>query len=260
MADYISLKDYAKHLDIEKGDIILVSSDAKKLMWDAVMHKADTDLNQLIDSFIEAVGPEGTVIFPTYNWDFCKGVTFDYYKTPCTTGSLGTVALKRDDFKRTKHALYSLAVWGKYQDELVAMDNTDSFSHNSPFEFFYQHNVKNYQIDVTLFQSLTFTHYVEESSGVVNYRFIKHFTADYVDENGEKSTRTYSMLVRRLDNNLVGTIDPIEPDLIEAGAAKHYSINSSDIRLVKLGDAYPVMMKDIMENKSRKLCTYDGQN
>ena len=34
----------------------------------------------LIDVLLEAVGPTGTIVFPTYNWDFCRGKGFDIKK------------------------------------------------------------------------------------------------------------------------------------------------------------------------------------
>ena len=255
MAEYISLRDYAKHLPIEKGDVVFISSDAKLMMLEAMRNKQKLDLNEFIDGVIEAVGEEGTILFPTYNWDFCKGVTFDYKNTECLTGSLGTVALGRDDFRRTRHPIYSFAVWGKYQDELFAMDNKDSFGVDSPFEFLRAHNAKNIIIDVTLQHCFTFTHYAEEQSGLVDYRYVKDFTADYIDAAGVTTRRTYSMFVRYLDREVIVTIDPILPDFLEAGVATKYTINSSDIIMVRMGDAYPILLDDIANNHSGKICT-----
>lgn len=87
--EYVGLEEYASRMDINSDDIVFISSDSKKMMWDAVSRKQPADLNLFIDGIIQAVGIEGTVIFPTYNWDFCNGITFDYYNTPSKTGSLG---------------------------------------------------------------------------------------------------------------------------------------------------------------------------
>lgn len=256
---YVTLKNYAKYMGIHSGDKIFISSDGRKLMWDAIMNKADSDLNQFIDGLVEAVGEEGTVIFPTYNWGFCEGRTFDYRTTPCMTGTLGTLALKRDDFVRTRHPIYSFAVYGKYQHKFFSMDNVDSFGLDSPFAFFKEHNVKNYIIDVSLEHCFTFVHFVEEQSGVVKYRYVKDFTAGYIDEQGEKSTRTYSMFVRKLDMGVNTTINPIEADFFKEKVERIVKINSSEIKEIFMGDAYDILLKDITENKSRKLCTFKGQ-
>ena len=85
MSDYIKLKDLAKHLHINRGDNIFVTSDVKQLLYSLVSEGDDTDLNILIDGIIDIIGEEGTLVFPTFNWDFCKGVPFDIKKTPCKT-------------------------------------------------------------------------------------------------------------------------------------------------------------------------------
>lgn len=256
---YVELKDYAEKMGVQEGDTIFISSDARKMMWDAVLNKRDQDLNKFIDGLIEAVGRDGTIIFPTYNWDFCSGKTFDYKSTPCMTGVLGTLALDRKEFRRTRHPIYSFAVYGKYQTDLVEMKNTDSFGLDSPFAFFREHNVKNYIIDVSLKHCLTFVHFAEEQSGVVKHRFVKNFTAGYIDEDGAETRRTYSMFVRDLDLDVNTTIDPIEPDFINANVEKVIRINSSEIKELHMGEAYDILLKDIVQNRSRKLCTYKGQ-
>ncbi|MDR1803346.1 MAG: AAC(3) family N-acetyltransferase, partial [Treponema sp.] len=111
-----------------------------------------------------------------------------YHKTPSMTGSLSRVALKRKDFIRSRHPMYSFAVWGKYQDFLYLLDNTDSFGDNSPFNFLYKNLGKNLIMDVDYQHCFTFLHYVEEAVGVV-YRYIKHFSAIYIDEQSRSEEK-----------------------------------------------------------------------
>lgn len=260
MGKYIRLEEYPKHMGIQKGDTVFISSDAKVMLWDAKENKEKMDLEIFICGLKDAVGDQGTVIFPTYNWDFCSGKTFDYKKTPCKTGALGILALKRHDFRRTRHPIYSFAVWGRYQEYLCSLENGDSFGMDSPFAFFKEHNVKNYIIDVSLQHSFTYVHFVEQQSGLVKYRYRKDFHADYIDENSCKEPRVYSMFVRNLDMDVRVTIDPIYEDFLAAGAAEApFQINHSKISLIYLGQAYDVILEDIKENRSGKICTYAGQ-
>lgn len=260
MSDFIFLSDYPEYMEIKTGDIIFISSDARKMMWDAVSNGQKADLNDFIDALLAAVGDSGTVIFPTYNWDFCSGFTFDIINSPCQTGSLGSVALKRGDFRRTKHPIYSFAVKGSMADELLAMNNRDAFGEDSPFAYFRNNSVINYIIDVTLQHCFTFAHYVEEQSAMVSYRYIKNFTAGYIDKDGCYSNQTYSMYVRDLEFDVVTTIDPIEEDFIREGIENVFSVNSSNIKKINLNGAYDLIMKDIIENRSRKICKYKGQD
>lgn len=135
----------------------------------------------------------------------------------------------------------------------------DSFGLDSPFAFFRDHNVKNYIIDVSLQHCFTFAHFVEEHSGIVKYRYIKEFTADYIDSFCNKKRKMYSMYVRDLALDVQTSIDPIEDDFRRTGVEREFKVNNSEIKLIRLGDAYDIIMKDIQDNKSRKLCSYMGQ-
>ncbi|HCM92610.1 MAG TPA: hypothetical protein DIS78_08615, partial [Lachnospiraceae bacterium] len=73
MKEYIMLKDLAGHLHLNKGDNVYVTSDVKQLLYDCIQHEDDTDLNILIDGIIDIIGPDATLVFPTFNWAFCKG-------------------------------------------------------------------------------------------------------------------------------------------------------------------------------------------
>ncbi len=257
--DYIKLKDYPDYLDIKKDSIVLINSDARKMIWDAVSNRSDRDLNIFIDSIIEKIGDKGTLIFPTYNWDFCKGIAFDINETQCRTGALGQLALKRSDFRRTKHPIYSFAVCGYYRDYLCSLENTDSFGKDSPFAFFRDKGCWNYIIDVSLKNCFTYVHYVEQSSELVTYRYIKQFNAPYSDGEKSYTSKNYSMFVRDLSLDVRNTIDPLEGDLLQAGAEEIVNINSSSIKIVDLKLAYDVIYNDIKYNSSKKICTYKGQ-
>lgn len=259
MDEYIKLKETAKQWGLQKGDRIMISSDVKQLLYDCVSHEDDTDMNVLLDAVIEQIGPEGTILIPTFNWDFCKGKTFDYCRTPCKTGSIGKTALKRADFRRTKHPIYSFAVWGADQEQICSVDHKSSFGADSPFAYCREKNVRNYFIDVECQHSFTFVHYVEEQEGI-SYRYLKDFTAGYIDENGVEATRTYSMNVRDLDRDIFVTIYPFEEEFKAAGASRRFVINGIDYKVVEMGKVYPIIANDVRNNRSRKICEYTGQN
>ena len=260
MENYIPLKELASHLRLNKGDNVFVTSDVKQLLYDLIQNGDETDLNILIDGMIEEIGPEGTLVFPTFNWAFCKGEPYDHFRTPCKTGSLGKLALQRPEFKRTKHPIYSFAVWGKGQEEMCAMENKSSFGIDSPFTYLLKHHFRNLFIDKDLQHSFVFVHYVEETVGPVPYRYLKDFTADYTDDKGHTDRRTYSMNVRDLDLDVENVIDAYEPEFEEAGAMQRFFVNGLEYKIIELQGAFPIIAEDVRHNRSRKLCTYKGQD
>ena len=260
MDKYIPIRELASHFRLNKGDNVFVTSDVKALLYDCIQHNDETDIQIIIDGIIDIIGPEGTLVFPTFNWAFCKGEAYNHYKTPCKTGSLGKEALKRDDFRRTKHPIYSFAVWGKGQEEMCALENRSSFGIDSPFTYMLEHNFKNLFIDKDLQHSFVFVHYVEETVGPVSYRYLKDFTAEYTDEFNHTKTATYSMNVRDLDLDVENVIYAYEPEFIEKGVMQRFYINDLEYKIVELKGAFPIIAEDVRHNRSRRLCTYIGQD
>ncbi|MCR4867531.1 MAG: AAC(3) family N-acetyltransferase [Lachnospiraceae bacterium] len=259
MEDYIKIRELAKHLHIHRGQNLFVTSDVKDLVY-MMMEKGDeTDLNILIDGMIDIIGEEGSLVFPTFNWSFCKGIPYDHYKTPCKTGTLGKLALKRPDFDRTEHPIYSFAVWGKCREDMINIRNKSSFGADSPFTYMMEHDFDNLFIDKDLQHSFVFVHYVEEQNGPVPYRYLKDFTADYTDRNGICEKRTYSMNVRDLDMDVENRIYPYEPEFIEKGIMERFFVNGLEFKMIDLKRSYDIIADDVRNNKSRKLCSYIGQ-
>ena len=139
MKDFNSKKfeEILNSLNIKTGDNLLVNSDILKIL---VKHRETISPDQIINVLKKKISEKGNLIFPTYNWDFCKGYTFDYINTPSTTGSLSKIALSRNDFIRTKNPIYSFTVYGKYSKYLANLKHQSCFGEDSPFAFLYQKN------------------------------------------------------------------------------------------------------------------------
>lgn len=257
--NYIKLTSIPKYLNLEKGDRVFICSAVKELTKVCRENGDESDLNVLIDAFIDAVGENGTIILPTYNWDWCKGITFDYKNTPSQVGELSTIALGRPDFKRTRHPIYSFAVWGKEQEYLCKLDNRSAFAADSPFAYFLEKSVKNVIINVEFKTSFTFVHFVEEQlRESVPYRYMKNFRADYIDEYGKKSKQVYSMLVGSDWWEVIEEVDLFEEEFLEKGAQNIYNINGLKFSVIDIAKTYPIIEKDILYNGSRKVCSIKG--
>ena len=100
-------KSFLNGLNIQNGDLLEIASDLLSFLLYCRNKKLKFDANKLIDEIKHLVGNEGTVMIRTFSWDFCNKHIFDYSNTLSQTDSLGNYALKREDFKRTKHHVYS---------------------------------------------------------------------------------------------------------------------------------------------------------
>lgn len=250
--EYISYKNIINKLDINEGDTLLIGSDIVQLIMKSAKNGEKFDADCFIGSIQKKIGHEGTILIPTYSWDFCEGKVFDYNKSKARTGALANKALKREDFVRTKHPIYSFAVWGKDQIKLYNMNNKESFGKDSPFEYLYKQKAKMLMIDVDYQNSFTFVHYVEKSEKA-DYRYDKNFISMYVDENGEQTQKEYSMHVRDLDKEVITRINPIGEKIKQKKASIHKLINGIEFVLVDLNESYEIIKYDIKNNEGRNL-------
>ncbi len=145
-------------MDLKKEDFLLFTGNLMQLL-----QGIDGDNRKKLDFLLDCIKNNvDTLAIHTFNWDFCRGMAYDILKSKSQTGALGNIALKRSDFRRTKHPIYSFAVVEKFQNELVALQNKGAFDSNSPFNFMYKNNAKMIIVNLSLQDSFTFVHYVEE--------------------------------------------------------------------------------------------------
>ena len=195
------MNEYEKivsQFNLQKGDSIWLSSELIKLALILKKKQIKFDGNELISAFQNSVGEEGTILIPTFSFDFSNKKYYDILHTKGTTGALGNLALHRDDFKRTKHPMHSFMVWGKDKRLLTSMDNKNSFGLDSPFGYCIGNHVKQVILGTDYVHAVTFIHYAEATCNVP-YRFAKSFTGEYVTENGEAEIRTYDYVARKLE-------------------------------------------------------------
>lgn len=244
-------------LGIKKGDRILIASDTIRLWSECRKLKKGFQLNTVLHALMDLVTPEGTLLLPTYNWDFCQGIAFDSKKTKSKSGSLGDIALREEGFSRTRHPVYSFAVWGRDRDYLCSLDNRSAFGPDSPFHYLHEQNATNLVIGVIFNQCFTFAHYVEETRGVP-YRYLKPFTGRYIDENGQERTEIYSMYVRNLDMDVVNVPD-IDPFIDENLVEKKIERFGTYFKVLHFANAFEAFTNDIITNKGRNFVSYVGQ-
>ena len=194
--------DFLAELDIQEGDILDIVSDSASFREFLMKRGERFSPDKLLNALQNKVGETGTLLIRTFNWDFCRGVPFNYKKTPGKVGILGNAALRRKDFRRTRHPIYSWAVWGKDQEYLCELNNRKSFGVGTPWDYFEKGKAKIVRLGNAQVDGFTFLHHIEQELEVP-YRFEKTFSGTYIDEQGNIDLREYSMFVRYLDRKII---------------------------------------------------------
>jgi len=255
------IRNLINKIEIKKKDFVFLVSDITRLMFYFKKKNINFNIDFFLETILEVIGPEGTLVLPTYNWDFCKGIKFDYNKTQSVTGVLGKVALKRDDFIRTTNPIYSFAVAGKEKDKLYNLKHSSCFGKDSPFSFFHYKNVKYLSIGVDYkFLGFTPVHYVEEKVGV-SYRYFKNFKGKYIDKNGNEKDVNYKFYVKDLSKvSMTGIKSETDDQLISIGAMKKYYFCEENFMSIYLGPALDHLIKDTINNNEKNRLIFPIKN
>lgn len=114
--DFENIKANLQELGIVSGDRVLVHSSCKSI------GPIEGGANTFIEALKEVVGKEGTLLFPTFTYDYVNknNPVFDVNNTVSHCGIITEIFRKMTDVKRSVHPTHSVAVWGKDRDWFVA--------------------------------------------------------------------------------------------------------------------------------------------
>jgi aminoglycoside 3-N-acetyltransferase len=192
---------------LREGDTVLIHSDVRRTLRACLKRGLHVGPGDLLASFLEAVGPSGTLLLPLFNFDFTEGVRFDIRHTPSRMGALTEAGRQRPEAVRTGHPIYSFAAIGARARHFAGVDNFSGYGADSPFALLRELDGKIAVLDLADQSSMTFYHHVEEMLDVP-YRYHKQFTGQYTDAGGETSTKTYGLFVRNIEQGVLTHVNP----------------------------------------------------
>lgn len=238
MIGHAELMAGLKATGLQAGDIVLVHSAYKSFGG------VEGGPQMVIDVLLELLTPQGTLIMPTFNFDFNKGQPWDVRTTPSQMGVITELVRNDPRAKRVFHPIYSFAIIGKYADELTRERYKSSYERKSVFGKLRDLDGKIMIIGLEYNNSLTFVHHVEEMEGV-NYRYMKAFTGQVTDQDGITTTDTFYMLVRDLDQGVLTQVNPMGALLEKRGVVNRYKIGDAEVKIMKANEAYPVIAAEM---------------
>jgi len=231
MLTFDNLTTEFRAIGVQTGDTLLVHSSYKS--FGGVEGGPQT----VIDALLHVLGDEGTLIMPTFNFDFCKGKPWDVRSTPSHMGAITNMVREHPDAKRIFHPIYSFAILGKHAEFLAKDRYKGSYERNSLFGKLRDLDGKIMIVGLSYTNSMTFFHHIEEMEGV-DYRYMKEFTGMVTDEDGNTYEDTFTMLVRDLDKGVITEVDPMGALMEEAGVVTVRQIGAAAVKLMKANEVY----------------------
>jgi aminoglycoside 3-N-acetyltransferase len=195
---------------VRAGDVLLLHSSLRRVARSVMRAggSADCVADIVLDSVLEALGPEGTLLLPLFNFDFTTGTPFDIRTTPSQMGALTEAARLRPGAVRTGHPIYSFAVLGAQAQRFAGVENDSGYGPDSPFAILHHMGGKIGVLDLPDQHSMTFYHYVEEARSVP-WRYHKRFEGDWIGFDGARSRRSFGLFVRDLEQRALTYVDPM---------------------------------------------------
>lgn len=238
---------------LSRGDTVLIHTSLRRTLSRLSDQGYVIGPENVLDSFLEALGPDGTLLLPLFNFDFTKGVPFDMRNTPSQMGALTEAGRLHPDAVRTGHPIYSFAVIGKHANHFEGVDNFSGYGSNSPFMLLRELDGKIAVLDLPDQHSMTFYHHIEEMHEVP-YRFHKEFTGKYIDWDGSKSQRTYGLFVRDLEKGVLTHVNPMGELLWENGLYTGFRPKEeTGLRIISAREMFSFVSKCIKRNKAKGL-------
>jgi aminoglycoside 3-N-acetyltransferase len=187
------------------GDVVLVHSDTDILGPLLDQSEPVERFRVLETALLESVGPEGTILVPTFTYSFCRGRSFDPERRNSATGMFTNYFRRRENAYRSLHPVFSFAAIGAKAKELTENVSKYGFGAGSVFDRLVTEDAKVVCFNVPFQQCCTFVHYIEEMHGV-DYRYMKTFKGKII-LGGEETEAEAVNYVRDLDRNVNSNFD-----------------------------------------------------
>ena len=240
-----NLMDEFRSLGMEEGDTIFVHSAYSSL--GKAPGGVEGGPQTVVDAILEIIGKSGTLIMPTFNYDFLKGIPWDIRSSPSQMGALTEIVRQDPRAKRMFHPIYSMAAIGPHEEELAAHRSHDCFGETTIFRKFRDWDAKILIIGLPYSKSITFLHHCEQAAEV-DYRFLKEFKGTAIDYEGKPHEEGYTMFVRDVDRGVVLDFEPIGA-LLDSQVVRMKKVGLGDVRLMKCTDVFQVAVKAMKEHK-----------
>jgi aminoglycoside 3-N-acetyltransferase len=201
---------------VERGDMLLLHSNISQTLRKLRKAGLPASPDVILGSFLSALGGEGTLLLPLFNFGFAHGKPFDMRSTLSEMGALTEAGRLYPGSVRTGHPIYSFAVIGAQAGRFSGITNFSGYGADSPFALLRQLGGKIGVLNLPDQHSMTFYHHVEEMCEVP-YRYHKRFGGLYTDMAGNTAEREFGLFVRRLEDGVKTDVDAMAEQLWNLG-------------------------------------------
>lgn len=219
--DRETLAEAIRAVGVRPGDVVLSHVGLAMLGFPRGERSVENAARTVIDAFLDALGPEGTWVVPTYSYTFTKAEVYDPAATPSDVGPVTELFRVRHGVRRSGDPLFSVAVLGPRGGEVIDDLPPDCFGADCVYDRLTRMGATIVNAGVG-FRYATYIHHVEQHHRVP-YRYPKRF-AGTIRVDGREHDEVWNYNVRPLDE------PGAEPDLrrLEAAARERGILRAAE--------------------------------
>jgi len=151
----------------------------------------------VLDVVDDIVGPDRTLVMPTYFFGFPREKVFDDVRTRPDTGAIAEMFMNRPTSRRALQPMNSYAVQGPLSDVLLNRPCTTAWGRDGIMAWFYEVDARFVSLGVGALLSCSYYHMAEQWEGVP-YRYFKRFIGEHLHDGKSVGEISEIMFVRPL--------------------------------------------------------------
>ncbi len=229
------ITDSLQRVGVVAGDTILLHSDASLIMKLSQFEWWEEVLVLFYECLETVLTDTGTLVVPTFNYDFCQGKPYDHEKTPSRLGFFTNYIRSHPRAVRSFHPILSFVSVGTKAHTLCDNVSKSSYGPNSVFDRLMLVNAKIIFFNAS-FESCAFVHHVEQERNV-NYRYRKYFTGE-VSFRDKPYLDTFDFFVRDLDRDVKTYLEPLRHQMEKENLIQCVQLSEGLILQTRCKDVY----------------------
>jgi len=241
------LKKALVSVGIQKGDIVFCQLGMSKLGTPKEIYESKSKFDVIYEAITETIGPQGTLLAPTFTYSFCKGEIFDPLETPSDVGYFGEALRKMKGAKRSLDPMFSVAGIGPKVNELLDDLPNDCYGKDCVYDRLRRRDAKLCNIGVDLFYT-SLNHHTEQMAGGVPHRFLKLFSG-YIKKDGKLVKENWIYMVRILGDFSKPAFDKLEPDASKLNLCRSAKVGLGRIICARFQDLYDLYRSKLSEDR-----------
>jgi aminoglycoside 3-N-acetyltransferase len=208
-----ALRNGLRAVGLQRGETVYVASSL------AALGLMTNPVDETLSALREVLGPEGTIVMPAFNFDFCSGLSFDRERSPARTGILSEAFRQLSGTRRTWAPPYhSITAAGPRAGELTSLEALTSFGRDSVFQRLHDLGAKQLLIGCGFHEGVVHVHWLEEMVQVP-YRYWKRFEGQILCD-GRAQQRSFFMYARSERPKITLDASPLGEAFAETGAVR----------------------------------------